>query len=276
MKKTKAIVLTGNGTNCEMEMAYGCKLGGFDQVDIVHISELMYGERKLNDYHFLNLPGGFLDGDDLGAAKANANRIKHAVIKGTGEQLFDHFVRFIERGGLILGVCNGFQLMVKLGLLPGFDREYTTQWVTLTFNDSGKFEDRWVHLRMNSKSHCVFTQGIERLSLPVRHGEGKFMVKDEGVLKRLHTRSQVVMQYSTNDYREWTAEYPLNPNGSVDGIAGICDESGRLLGMMPHPEAYLHYTNHPQWTRTHSQGEEGMGVTIFRNAAHYVKKMLLS
>jgi len=276
MKTTKAIVLTGNGTNCEMEMAYGCKLGGFDQVDIVHISELMYGERKLNDYHFLNLPGGFLDGDDLGAAKANANRIKHAVIKGTGEQLFDHFVRFIERGGLILGVCNGFQLMVKLGLLPGFDREYTTQWVTLTFNDSGKFEDRWVHLRMNSKSHCVFTQGIERLSLPVRHGEGKFMVKDEGVLKRLHTRSQVVMQYSTNDYREWTAEYPLNPNGSVDGIAGICDESGRLLGMMPHPEAYLHYTNHPQWTRTHSQGEEGMGVTIFRNAAHYVKKMLLS
>ena len=276
MKKTKAIVLTGNGTNCEMEMAYGCKLGGFDQVDIVHISELMYGERKLNDYHFLNLPGGFLDGDDLGAAKANANRIKHAVIKGTGERLFDHFVRFIERGGLILGVCNGFQLMVKLGLLPGFDREYTTQWVTLTFNDSGTFEDRWVHLRMNSKSHCVFTQGIECISLPVRHGEGKFMVKDEGVLKRLHTRSQVVMQYSTNDYRKWTAEYPLNPNGSVDGIAGICDESGRLLGMMPHPEAYLHYTNHPQWSRTHPQGEEGMGVTIFRNAAHYVKKMLLS
>ena len=275
-QKTKAIVLTGNGTNCEMEMAHGCRLGGFDQVDIVHISELIYGEKKLNGYHFLNLPGGFLDGDDLGAAKANANRIKHAVIKGTGEQLFDHFVRFIERGGLILGVCNGFQLMVKLGLLPGFDREYTTQWVTLTFNDSGKFEDRWVHLRMNSKSHCVFTQGIECISLPVRHGEGKFMVKDEGVLKRLHTRSQVVMQYSTNDYREWTAEYPLNPNGSVDGIAGICDESGRLLGMMPHPEAYLHYTNHPQWTRTHSQGEEGMGVTIFRNAAHYVKKMLLS
>lgn len=275
-QKTKAIVLTGNGTNCEMEMAHGCRLGGFDQVDIVHISELIYGEKKLNGYHFLNLPGGFLDGDDLGAAKANANRIKHAVIKGTGEQLFDHFVRFIERGGLILGVCNGFQLMVKLGLLPGFDREYTTQWVTLTFNDSGKFEDRWVHLRMNSKSHCVFTQGIECISLPVRHGEGKFMVKDEGVLKRLHTRSQVVMQYSTNDYREWTAKYPLNPNGSVDGIAGICDESGRLLGMMPHPEAYLHYTNHPQWTRTHSQGEEGMGVTIFRNAAHYVKKMLLS
>ena len=275
-QKTKAIVLTGNGTNCEMEMAHGCRLGGFDQVDIVHISELIYGEKKLNGYHFLNLPGGFLDGDDLGAAKANANRIKHAVIKGTGEQLFDHFVRFIERGGLILGVCNGFQLMVKLGLLPGFDREYTTQWVTLTFNDSGKFEDRWVHLRMNSKSHCVFTQGIECISLPVRHGEGKFMVKDEGVLKRLHTRSQVVMQYSTNDYRKWTAEYPLNPNGSVDGIAGICDESGRLLGMMPHPEAYLHYTNHPQWSRTHPQGEEGMGVTIFRNAAHYVKKMLLS
>jgi phosphoribosylformylglycinamidine synthase len=117
--KTKAIVISGNGTNCEMEMAYGCELGGFDQVDIVHISELLYGEKKLNDYHFLNLPGGFLDGDDLGSAKANANRIKHAVIKNTGELLLDHFLLFIKRGGLILGVCNGFQLMVKLGLLPG-------------------------------------------------------------------------------------------------------------------------------------------------------------
>lgn len=272
-QKSKAIVISGNGTNCEMEMAHGCELGGFDQVDIVHISELIYGEKKLNDYHFLNLAGGFLDGDDLGAAKANANRIKHAVIKNSEEKLFDHFLHFIEKGGLILGVCNGFQLMVKLGLLPGFDRDYTVQWVTLTFNDSGRFEDRWVHLKVNQDNPCVFTKGIEKSYLPVRHGEGKFVVKDSFVLKRLHDRSHIVMHYTCDDYGNWTGKYPLNPNGSVDGIAGICDESGRLLGMMPHPEGYLHYTNHPRWTREHLP-EEGMGVAIFKNAADYVRDHL--
>jgi len=257
-----------------MEMAHGCKLGGFDQVDIVHVSELIYGERSLNDYHFLNLAGGFLDGDDLGAAKANANRIRHAVVTRTKERLYDHFLQFIEKGGLILGVCNGFQLMVKLGLLPGFDRDYTVQRVTLTFNDSGRFEDRWVYLKVNQMSPCVFTEGIEKIYLPVRHGEGKFVVEDEGVLRRLHDQSQIVMNYTGNDYGEWTGVYPYNPNGSIDGIAGVCDESGRLFGMMPHPEGYLHYTNHPRWTREQLP-EEGMGVKVFRNAAYYVRENLI-
>jgi phosphoribosylformylglycinamidine synthase len=270
-QKTKAIVISGNGTNCEVEMAHGCKLGGFDQVDIVHISELIYGERKLNDYHFLNLAGGFLDGDDLGAAKANANRIRHAVIRSTGERLFDHFLQFIEKGGLIFGVCNGFQLMVKLGLLPGFDQDYTLQRVTLTFNDSGRFEDRWAHLGISQKSPCIFTKGIDKIYLPVRHGEGKFVVQEESVLRRLNAQSRVVMRYTREDYREWTGDYPFNPNGSIEGIAGICDGSGRLFGMMPHPEGYLHYTNHPRWTREHLP-EEGMGVKLFRNAADYVRK----
>lgn len=272
--KTKAIVISGNGTNCEMEMAYACELGGFDQVDIVHISQLLYGEKKLNDYHFLNLPGGFLDGDDLGSAKANANRIKHAVIKNTGELLFDHFLQFIQQGGLILGVCNGFQLMVKLGLLPGFGQEYTLQRTTLTFNDSGRFEDRWVYLKINEASPCVFTRGIEKIYLPVRHGEGKFVVENEGVLERLHAHAQIVMRYTRTDYKEATYDYPFNPNGSVDAIAGVCDESGRMFGMMPHPEGYLHYSNHPRWTREHLP-EEGAGVSIFRNAARYVRHTLL-
>ena len=273
-QKSKAIVISGNGTNCEMEMAHGCKLGGFDQVDIVHISELIYGEKNLNDYHFLNLAGGFVDGDDLGSAKANANRIKHAMIENTGERLFDNFLRFIEKGGLILGVCNGFQLMVKLGLLPGFDQEFTRQHTTLTFNDSGRFEDRWIYLKINSESSCIFTRGIKNLYLPVRHGEGKFIVEDESVRKRLHTQSQVVMCYTCDDYGEATDAYPFNPNGSIDGIAGICDASGRMLGMMPHPEGYLHYTNHPRWTRE-PLPEEGMGVAIFKNAAEHVKQTLL-
>ena len=141
-KVVKSIVLTGNGTNCEREMAHACRLAGSDEVDIVYIHEILNGEKRLDDYHFLNLPGGFLDGDDLGSAKAGANRIVHAKIKGSGEPLRDQFLRFICEGKLILGVCNGFQLMVKLGILPAFDGEYFKQTVTLSFNDSGRFEDR--------------------------------------------------------------------------------------------------------------------------------------
>jgi phosphoribosylformylglycinamidine synthase subunit PurQ / glutaminase len=168
----KAIVITGNGTNCETEMAHACRLAGFDTVEIVHISELLCGTKRLDDYQFLNLPGGFLDGDDLGSAKAGANRILHASVAGTGEMLFAQFIRFIAAGKLILGVCNGFQLLVKLGMLPGFDGLSDRQTATLTFNDSGRFEDRWVHLRPDAASPCVFTKGLKGLTLPVRHGEG--------------------------------------------------------------------------------------------------------
>ena len=142
MGKVKAIVLAGNGTNCEMEMAHACRIAGADQVDIVFLYDLLSGEVKLDDYHFLNLPGGFLDGDDLGSAKAMAHRLKHAKIAGSGERLEEVILRFIGQGKLILGICNGFQLMVKSGLLPGLRGNYGTQEVTLTFNDSGRFEDR--------------------------------------------------------------------------------------------------------------------------------------
>ncbi|HIC92254.1 MAG TPA: phosphoribosylformylglycinamidine synthase subunit PurQ [Syntrophaceae bacterium] len=273
-KRVKCIVLSGNGTNCEMEMAYACKLGGADEVDIVHISELIYGLRRLDSYHFLNLPGGFLDGDDLGAAKAGANRIKYARVKDTSERLYDQLLKFIKQGKLILGICNGFQLMVKAGLLPGFNRDFETQTVTLTYNDSGRFEDRWVCLKINPNSPCIFTKGMERVYLPVRHGEGKFIPRDEKILKRLHEDGLVVVQYSDEHFQQPTMTYPLNPNGSVDAIAGICDESGRLFGMMPHPEAYLYYTNHPRWTRERLP-EEGEGILFFRNAITYIRETLL-
>ena len=271
-KKVKSIVLSGNGVNCEMEMAHACRLAGSDEVDICHISELIYGEKKLNDYHFLNLPGGFLDGDDLGSAKANANRLRYITVKKTGETIFEQILNFIHEGKLILGVCNGFQLMVKLGLLPGFDGDYQTQQVTLTFNDSGRFESRWVYLRVEKHTPCIFTRGIEKLYLPVRHGEGKFYPANTAVLKRLRQRHHVVLQYATPGFTP-THEYPLNPNGAVDAIAGICDETGRLFGLMPHPEAYLHYTNHPRWTRE-KLPEEGMGLAVFRNAVEYIRKNL--
>ncbi len=273
-KKVKSIVITGNGTNCEMEMAHACRLAGFDEVDIVHISELLYGEKSLDDYHFLNLPGGFLDGDDLGSAKAGANRILHAKVKGKEEILYSQFMRFIKQGKLILGVCNGFQLLVKLGMLPGFDGDYGMQTVTLTFNDSGRFEDRWVYLRVSPDSPCIFTKNIAGIYLPVRHGEGKFITKDQEILKRLHEDHQVVVQYSNEDYEEATMDYPANPNGAVDAIAGICNSTGRIFGLMPHPEAYLHYTNHPRWTRE-KLPVEGMGLAIFKNAVDFIRKASL-
>ncbi len=271
----RAIVITGNGTNCEMEMAHACRLAGFDAVEIVHLSELLCGEKRLDEYHFLNLPGGFLDGDDLGSAKAGANRILHASIAGGRERLFDQLLRFIAAGKLILGVCNGFQLLVKLGMLPGFDGRYDSQAVTLTYNDSGRFEDRWVHLRVDPDSPCVFTRGLRGLYLPVRHGEGKFIVRDEQVLARLHRERLVAAQYSDGACGEATGEYPANPNGSVDGIAGICDASGRIFGLMPHPEAFLHRTNHPRWTREELP-EEGAGLALFRNAAAFLRSAALS
>ncbi|HTZ40297.1 MAG TPA: phosphoribosylformylglycinamidine synthase subunit PurQ [Syntrophales bacterium] len=266
----KSIVLTGNGTNCEREMAHACRLAGSDEVDIIYIHEILNGEKRLDDYHFLNLPGGFLDGDDLGSAKAAANRIVHAKIKGSDELLRDQFLRFIGEGKLILGVCNGFQLMVKLGILPAFDGEYFKQSTTLSFNDSGRFEDRWVWLTVNDRSPCVFTRGLTKVYLPVRHGEGKFMAKSPSILKQLQGQQQVVVRYCTESSGRPTQQYPANPNGAVKAIAGICNETGRLFGMMPHPEAYTHYTNHPRWTRENLP-EEGMGLAIFRNAIEFIR-----
>jgi phosphoribosylformylglycinamidine synthase len=266
----KTIVITGKGTNCEMEMAHACRLAGADVVDIVNISELLYGEKRLDDYHFLNLPGGFLDGDDLGSAKAGAHRIMHTKVAGTGEPLYEQFSRFIRDGKLILGVCNGFQLMVKLGILPGLKGEYFKQTTTLTFNDSGRFEDRWVYLKANDRSPCIYTRGLKGVYLPVRHGEGKFIAKNASILKQLHRKNLVAVQYCGPDYGEPTMGYPLNPNGACDAIAGVCDETGRLFGLMPHPEAYTQRTNHPRWTRE-DLPEEGMGLAFFKNAVDFIR-----
>ncbi len=275
MKKTKAIVITGNGTNCEMEAANACRLGGFDEADIVHISELLEGKVRLDDYHFLNLTGGFLDGDDLGSAKAQANRLKYAQVEGANEHLIDQLMRFIADAKPILGVCNGFQLMIKMGLLPAFNGNYLDQVATLTFNDCGRFQDRWVYLKNNPASPSIFTKGIEKgIYLPIRHGEGKFVAASPEVLKEIEQRNLAVLKYSDPAFSAPTMEFPLNPNGSVNAIAGLCDATGRLMGLMPHPEAFHHRTNHPRWTRE-DLPEEGDGLIIFRNAVEYVKANLL-
>ncbi|MBN1380062.1 MAG: phosphoribosylformylglycinamidine synthase subunit PurQ [Deltaproteobacteria bacterium] len=269
-KRVKTIVITGYGTNCEIECAHACRLAGSDEVDIIHMSDLLYGDVRLDKYHFLNLPGGFLDGDDLGSAKAGVNRIRYAKIKGSHERLYDQFYQFIKEGKLILGICNGFQLLVKLGFLPGFDGDYNTPKATLTFNDSGKFEDRWVYLRIDRKSPCVYTKGQRGLYLPVRHGEGKFIVDSDVVLERLQKDHLIALQYSHDNYQNMTMDYPANPNGSVRGIAGICNETGRVFGLMPHPEAFLHFTNHPRWTRE-KLPVDGQGLSIFKNAVQSIR-----
>ena len=263
----RSLVITGHGTNCEVECAHAARLAGADKADIVHFADIVEGRVFLADYNFLVFPGGFLDGDDLGAAQAAAQRWKYAKPK-TGAPLVDQLLAFIERGGLILGICNGFQLLVKLGLLPALDNAYLERQVSLAHNSSARYEDRWCHLAVNPDSPCVFTKGIEHLYIPVRHGEGKLVPGDEKILQRLAEENLVVLQYADPQAGRPTEEYPYNPNGSPQGIAGLCDPSGRIFGLMPHPEAYNHPTNHPGWTRGESAP---LGTRIFENAVNYLR-----
>ncbi|VVB92223.1 Phosphoribosylformylglycinamidine synthase subunit PurQ [uncultured archaeon] len=258
----KVLILTGYGINCDIETQHAFKLAGAD-AERVHLTDLINGTRKLEDFQVLALPGGFSFGDDIASGKVLANMIKYNL--GEGMQ------KFIDAGKLVIGICNGFQAMVKMGLLPAFNGNYATQDVTLTFNDSGRFEDRWVCLKSNQRSKCVFTKGIDSIYLPVRHGEGKFVTRNPQVLAGLRKGNHIVFRYVDREGK--SAGYPYNPNGSVDNIAGICDETGRVFGMMPHPEAFQHRTNHPRWTREELP-EEGAGVAIFRNAVEYAKERL--
>jgi len=271
-KSVKAIVITGNGTNCEREVATACRLAGAD-CDIVHIAELLTGRVTLDRYHFLNLAGGFLDGDDLGSAKAGANRLKHAAVKGSDQSLADQLQQFIADGKLVMGVCNGFQLMVKLGLLPALGGDYLTQTATLSHNDSGRFEDRWCELAVDTNSPCVYTRGLDRIYLPVRHGEGKF-IADAATLKAIDDKNLACLRYADTKGQP-TMDYPQNPNGAMNAIAGVCDESGRLFGLMPHPEAYTHRTHHPRWTREANLPEEGMGLWLYRNAVDFLREQVV-
>jgi phosphoribosylformylglycinamidine synthase subunit PurQ / glutaminase len=270
MGQVRALVITGYGTNCEMEMAYACRRAGA-VADIVHISDVLSGSYPISNYHFLNLPGGFLDGDDLGSAQVESVRLKHARIETTGKTLFDEIRLFIDRGMLILGVCNGFQALVKSGLLPG--NPFGKRRVSLTFNDSAKFEDRWVNLVVNPKSPCVFIKGLDRLTVPVRHGEGKFVCDSEATLAEIKGSNLAAVSYA-DEHFVLTMNYPENPNGSEEAIAGICDPSGRIFGLMPHPEAFTHPTNHPSWTRLETLPTIGEGMAIFDNAVKFLSGII--
>ena len=262
----RTLVITGYGTNCEVECAHAAKKAGADLADIAHFSDLAEGRVVLGDYNFLIFPGSFLDGDDLGAAQAAAQRWKHTATQSG--PLVDQLLRFINSGGLILGICNGFQLLVKLGLLPALDGAYLDRQVSLAHNVSARFEDRWCHLEVNQASPCVFTKGLTSLYIPIRHGEGNLVPRDEATLERLQKEELIVVRYADPETGLPTQEYPYNPNGSPLGIAGLCDPTGRIFGLMPHPEAFNHPTNHPGWTRGEN---DPLGLIVFENAVRYLK-----
>lgn len=270
----KALVLTGYGLNCDRETAYAFELAGAE-AHRIHINQLLMGEKigqlaRLEDYQILAFIGGFSWGDDHGAGVLLATKLLYNI----GEQILG----FIEAGNLVIGICNGFQALVNLGLLPGLDGDYRSRRVALIGNDCGSFRDQWVNLTVEEDSVCVFTQGLKNLELPIRHGEGKFYA-EKPVIGRLLEENQVVLRYAGSEGNPAGGSFPENPNGSLEDIAGICDSSGRVFGLMPHPEAYNHWTNHPNWTRfkeSYRRGgepypQEGYGIQIFRNAVEYFK-----
>jgi phosphoribosylformylglycinamidine synthase I len=266
MSRARALVLTGYGLNCDHETAHAFELAGA-RSERVHINSLIDRSARLQDFQILVFVGGFSWGDDHGAGVIQAVRMK--------TRIGDDILQFVERGGLVLGICNGFQALVNLGLLPGFDGDYRTRSVALTFNDCGNFRDDWVTLTVNTGSPCVFTRGLTGIELPVRHGEGKFFA-DDHIIERLTRDDQIVFRYALADGAPAGGRFPQNPNGSLKDIAAICDPSGRLFGLMPHPEAYHHPANHPQWTRRRELARRGLtadkpqtGTRIFENAVAY-------
>ncbi len=259
--KAKATVITGFGINADYELEHGLKIAGAEP-ERIHLNKIIENKPLLENSHILAFPGGFSFGDDIASGKVLANKTKF--------NLLEPLRKFIKDGKLIIGICNGFQAITKLGLLPAFEGEYGNQQATLTFNDSGRFEDRWTYLKQSSNSKCIWTKGADFIYLPVRHGEGKFYMRDEEELKKLFSSGQAVYKY-TDEKGNTEAGYPYNPNGSSMDIAGICDETGRVFGLMPHPEAFLMKYNHPRWTREQVP-ETIVGTQIFQNAVNYIKE----
>jgi len=262
--KVKTLVITGFGLNCEAETKAVFDHCG-SETDLVHLNNLLNGTISIHNYHILVFIGGFSFGDHLGAGTVFANKLKFG--------LKDDIIKFISDEKLIIGICNGFQTMTRLGLLPGIDNNYLSeQSVALNWNDSGVFRNDWVTLKVEQNSPCIFTKQIDKLEVPIRHGEGKFIANSD-ILAMIEKNNLVVLRYTdANDNP--TQKFPFNPNGSLNAIAGICDPTGRIFGLMPHPEAYLSPYNHPNWIKQKHLGnlpKEGHGMKIFRNAVQHIR-----
>lgn len=263
MTAPKVLVLRSPGTNCDNETGFAFQTAGAE-ITRPHVRELLESPHLLAEHQILCLPGGFSYGDDIASGRVLGNQLR--------ERLAEALLDFRDSGNLVLGICNGFQVLMKTGLLD-VDDDQGPQ-ATLAWNNSGHFEARWVSMQV-APGDCVFLSGLSSIELPVAHAEGKFLVRDESVLAGMHDAGRLVLRYrcSTTEPDAQPAmasavPYPANPNGACADIAGICDSSGRVLGLMPHPERYIHATQHPRWTRRGLDGE-GDGLAIFKNAVRY-------
>ena len=270
----RVAVLFGFGINCDRETA-----AVFDMVggtsERLHVNHLVQGNRSLEEFDILAVPGGFSFGDHLGSGRLLGNRLRFA--------LRNQLQKFVNSGKPIIGICNGFQALVKTGLLPGPENASLEpdliQRASLTLNNTGRYEDRWVTLEFDSESPCIWTKGIQRIECPVRHGEGRFVMPTDAELDRLSTNHQLTVRYvdplteSGLGLSDDLLPFPLSPNGSMRNIAGICDPTGLVFGLMPHPEAFYTMWLHPEHTSMNLEDDEweGSGLQIFRNAVEYVR-----
>lgn len=248
--RPNTLIIRTAGTNCDIELAHAFELAGA-RVETIHLNRLVQEPNLFEMFSLIGIPGGFSYGDDIAAGRILANRLQHRL----GEAL----QAVVQRGALIIGICNGFQVLVKMGLLPDPTEGYQT--ATLADNQSGRFVDRWVRLVAPADSVCVWTKDLVEFELPIAHGEGRFVPEAPAALARWINRHQVALRYADD-----------NPNGSVDDIAGICDPSGLVLGLMPHPERAVHPTHHPRWTAgpSLSQEQTPVGLQMIHNAVAHV------
>jgi phosphoribosylformylglycinamidine synthase len=259
MMQPRSLILRTAGTNCDRETAYAFELAG-SRSEFLHLNRLVERPRLLDDYQLLAIPGGFSYGDDIAAGRIFANQIVH--------HLRDALRDFIDAGKPVIGICNGFQVLIKTDLLPGPLAGRSGQSCTLTHNDSGRFVDRWVRLKAQV-SRCIWTKGLpETFDLPIAHGEGRFVPQDQSVREALWDKQRVALTYAENRDGGDDA-FVGNPNGSKDGIAGICDGSGLILGLMPHPERHVTPLQHPAWSVRGKIVEDGTGLRLFRNAVEF-------
>ncbi|MCM8807419.1 MAG: phosphoribosylformylglycinamidine synthase I [Candidatus Omnitrophica bacterium] len=254
MAKVRVLILRVGGTNCDFETEWAFNLAG-GIAERVHINQIIKKEKKLKDYQILVIPGGFSYGDDIGAGKVLANEIRLKI--------WEEIERFIEEKKVILGICNGFQVLVKSGILP-FN---TKQLVTLEWNDSGRFEDRWVYLKIEENVSPFFKDIPEIIRMPVAHAEGKFLPKNEKVLHKIEKNKQVIFRYCDKDGN--LKGYPYNPNGSINNIAGICSEDGLIIGMMPHPERCVLKYYYPDFLKFGNKEIFTPSFKIFQNMIKY-------
>ena len=264
-KIPKTLIITGFGFNCEEETRCAFQTCG-SSVTLIHLNDLFSEPEQLLKHQILVIIGGFSFGDHLGAGTVMANRIKF--------RLFEPLKKFIRDRKLIFGICNGFQILVRIGLLPATRSNFFSPQATLVANDHNVFRDDWVTLKCNPDSPCVFTKGIDEISLPIRHGEGKFVgANQNNLIEEMESKNLVAMRYIHPHSHTPTQEFPYNPNGSTNAIAGISDPSGRIFGLMPHPEAYISPYNHPHWIRQQIEGvlpHSGAGLDIFQNAVDFI------